>query len=281
MRSLHVILILLFFCSGNGFSQSDGSSWNRAEPVQRDLYLFHSPHGAVLPTAEMLQKGDWEFEVSHRFNTPVSEGPQTFWGMDGPAVIRLALGYAVSNKTLVTIGRTNIQDNLELQTKVQFLQIPHQSFPMLFAARGGIAYNGEIYDPIKNESRRYQGYVQAIWNTLIRKKVGIGIVPTYLINSHIFCVDVQNSLTLGVMAQYYVSPRWSFFAEWNPTVTGWRQDYDSFTLGFEVETGGHFFKIVATNNDYLNTTQYSAGANHAIGFEQLRIGFMITRLIKL
>jgi hypothetical protein len=112
---------------------------------------------------------------------------------------------------------------------------------------------------------------------MIQKKIGIGVVPTYLYNSHIFCVDPEYSFTLGSYVQYYLSSRMSLLTEWNPTVSGWRQDFDSLTFGLELETGGHFFKIFLSNNDKVNTTQHIAGANQDFTKGDFRIGFMITR----
>jgi hypothetical protein len=278
MHKIHVFLFLLAAAT-MASAQTTAVGWQRSEPAARPLELFHSQHVSMLPTAETLQKGDLEFEVSHRFSTPVSKGYHSFYGLDGPANIRLALGYAVSNRLLITVGRTNVYDNLELQLKYKALQIPNDLSPLLISVRGGAAYNGEIFDPVKNNSRRYQYYGQLIVNTLIHDKIGVGLVPSYLYNAHIFCMNPQYSLTLGTYLQYYVSPNWSLFAEWNPTVSGWRQSHNSFTLGLEVETGGHFFKILLTNNNKLNSSQYIAGADHDFWNGDLHLGFVITRLI--
>lgn len=255
--------------------------WQRSAPAERALELFHAQHVSMLPTAETLQKGDLEFEVSHRFIPTIDSGYDAFYGFDGPANIRLALGYAVTDRLLTTIGRTNVNDNLELQVKYKALEFPNDTAPVLIGVRGGAAYNGEIFDPVKNASRRYQFYGQLIVNTLIHEKLGIGLAPSYLYNANIFCCDPQYSLTFGSYVQYYVSPHWSLFAEWNPTVSGWRKSYDSFTLGFELETGGHFFKIILSNNDKLNSSQFLAGADRDFWDGGMRFGFVIIRLIKL
>jgi hypothetical protein len=62
--------------------------WQRSQTVAPALALFHSSHAINLPTAETLQKGDFEFEISHRFVPPMSEGYDALWGLDGPAHIR-------------------------------------------------------------------------------------------------------------------------------------------------------------------------------------------------
>ena len=272
VKQFFFFIIILF-----SVSMAQGSRWKRAEPVNQELHLFHSPYAASLPTAEMLQKGDWEFVVSHRFSPPITEGVDAFWGMDGPATIRLALGYAVSDKFMLHVGRTNVMDNIELQLKYKTWERKSDSLPLVLSVLGGLAYNAEIFDPVKNDARKFQYYGQAILNTMIDKKIGVGVVPTFLYNAHIYCVDPEYSFTFGSYAQYYVSPQWSVLAEWNPTVSGWRQDFDSLTLGIELETGGHFFKIFLSNNDKVNTTQYIAGANRDFTNGDFRIGFLITR----
>ncbi|MDZ7372066.1 MAG: DUF5777 family beta-barrel protein [candidate division KSB1 bacterium] len=256
-------------------------SWQRRAPETGPLELFHALHVSMLPTAETLQQGDLEFEVSHRFIPTIDSGADAFYGFDGPANIRLALDYAVTDRLLITVGRTNVQDNLELQIKYKALQFRHDRFPVLVSLRGGSAYNSEIFAPVKSSVRRWQFYGQLIANTLVGEKLGIGVVPSYLYNSHIFCCDPQYSFTFGSYVQYYASPHWSVFAEWNPTVSGWRKTYDSFSLGLELETGGHFFKIILTNNDKLNSSLFLAGADRDFWAGDMRFGFMITRLIKL
>ncbi len=260
-------------------AQNQPVSWKPGTPVRQDLQLFHSTHGINLNTAETLQANDWEFEVSHRFVPPITEGGDVFFGLDGPVKMRLALAYALSDRMLVTAGRSNLQDNWDVQWKYKTIQIKHNLVPLLVAVQAGLAYNAELSGKISENARRYQYYGQIIINTLLKDKVGIGVVPSFLHNSHIYCKDAQYSFNIGSYIQYYVSPAWSVLAEWIPTVTGWRSRYDTFSFGIELETGGHFFKIILTNNDTMNPSQHLAGADLDFGSGDWRIGFMITRLL--
>ena len=105
MRTILVsIVILLFFVSGI-FAQA---RWKRTGQSQPDMQLFHSTYLINLPTAETLQKGDFEFEISHRFVPPVNEGKDALYGLDGPVNVRIALGYAISNKLVATLARSNV-----------------------------------------------------------------------------------------------------------------------------------------------------------------------------
>ncbi|MGD9898820.1 MAG: DUF5777 family beta-barrel protein [Calditrichaceae bacterium] len=255
--------------------------WQRSRTLtEPDLQLFHSTQSVNLPTAETLQKGDFEFEISHRFFPTINEGPDTFYGLDGPVNMRLALGYAINNRMIVTLGRSNVSDNVDLQFKYKFLQLRGEKLPVLVAGRVGAAWNTEVGGRDKGDPDNFQYYGQLIINTLIKKRFGIGVVPSYLYNSNIYDDNVQDSFTMGLNGQYYVSSVWSVLAEWNPTVTGWRSSHNPVSFGIELETGGHFFKIILTNSYLLNPSQFLTGADIDFNDTEWRIGFNITRLLK-
>jgi hypothetical protein len=259
--------------------QAQGVTWKRKTASQPVFALFQSIHVINLPSAETLQKGDFEFEVSHRFIPPMSNGYDDFYGLDGPANIRLALGYGVSNRLFIVLGRTNVSGNVDLQAKYKAFEIENDIFPSMIALQGAMVWNTKVSNRSRGDSRNFQYSAQLIWNTMIGKKLGIGIVPSYLYNSAIYNDDVKQSFTLGNYLQYYFTSRWSVILEWNPTVSGWQDSYNSAAIGVEINTGGHFFKFFFTNSDKINASQYISGADLQFTRKNLRFGFMITRLI--
>jgi len=253
--------------------------WKRGPGVIPELELFHSTHVINLLTGETLQQGDFEFEISHRFVPPIKDGYDALWGLDGPANIRFALGYALTDHMVVTLGRSNVTDNLDFQLKYKAAQIRSDVLPSIVTLNLGVAWNTEVADRDKGDSRNFQYIGQLIFNTLIINKIGIGLVPSYLYNSALTTEEIKYSFTMGAYLQYYFPSAWSVLLEWNPTVTGWRDSYDSVSMGIELETGGHFFKIFMTNNDLINLSQFLAGADKKFGDGDVRLGFMITRLL--
>jgi len=275
---IFLAVIILISLISNASAQI---TWKQHEVVDNlPLQLFHSPQSINLPTVETLQQGDFEFEISHRFLPPIKNGTKDFYGFDGPVNMRIALGYAVTNDLVVTLGRSNVEDNLELKGKYRALQLKETFLPLLVGVQIGIARNTQTFGQTANAGRTYQYFGQLIFNTMIYKTFGIGIVPSYLYNSNIYVNEVQNSFTLGMNFQYYVSKMVSVLAEFNPTVNGYVNRFDSAAFGVELETGGHFFKIILTNNAKLNSTQFLSGADKTIGGGEWRLGFNITRLLK-
>jgi len=253
--------------------------WRRGSMVVPELALLHSTHAINLQTGETLQKGDFEFEVSHRFIPLIKEGYDAFWGVDGPANIRLGLGYAPSDNMVITLGRSNVTDNLDLQVKYKLAKIQNDILPSIITLNFGMAWNTQVGNRPKGDSRNFQYFAQIIYNTMIINKFGFGLVPSYLYNSALTTKEIKYSFTMGTYLQYYISDAWSVLIEWNPTVTGWRDSYNSVSMGVELETGGHFFKIVVTNNDVINISQFLAGADKKFSDGDIRLGFMITRLL--
>jgi hypothetical protein len=276
-----LVSLLLFADSSLLTAQDSGIRWQRRSDTARFIQLFHSTKAFHLPTGETLQKGDMQFELEHRFTTPVTSGWEGAYGLDGSVIMRIGLDYALTDRVLISMARSNLEGNIELLTKYKFLETEGTRLPLVMAIQAGLAYNGKPNSTVENSAGKVQYHASAIINTLYAKKIGLGLVPSYLYNSHIYCQDVQYSFTFGGYLQYYVSEFWSVLVEVNPTVTGWRDQYNSFAFGMEVETGGHFFKFLIGNNTRVNHSQFLAGAPDSFDSKDWHIGFNLTRLFKI
>lgn len=254
--------------------------WQREKSeVQLPVELFHSTYAVNLPTAETIGSRELEIEISHRFIPTIKSGSKDFGGLDGPVINRLALSYGIFSSTQITLGRSNLYDNYEFSVKQKLFENDNELFPFMLTFNGGVAWNSDHPVIESSDSKAFQFYAQLIFNTMYDKKLGLGVVPSYLHNSHPACKENQYSFTLGTYLQYYLSEVFSIVWEYNPTVTGWRDYHNPMSFGLEIETGGHFFKIFLTNSTDLNQTQFLSGADKSFDDGDLRLGFMITRLL--
>ncbi len=280
IKFLKTLTFLLIISFSPVFGQS--VQWKRTGPaVKPDLQLFHSTQTFNLPTAETMQKSVFEFEISHRFIPPITEGVDFLYGLDGPVNMRLGLGFALTNRLVITLARSNVDDNVDLQIKHKTFQFYNSYVPVLIGLQIGTAWNTGILGREKTDSQNFQYYGRVIFNTLLIKKIGLGIVPAYIYHSDIFSIDTKKSFTVGSYVQYYIFNYFSILTEWNPHVSGFRKPYNSVSFGIELGTSGHFFKILLTNNGTLNPTQFSLGADlPAVENGDWRLGFNVTRLLK-
>ena len=265
-------------------------SWQSSESSDEPVELFGATMTPNMPTATMLYKGDWHYEISHRFHPPINHGFDANYGFDGPANMRTAIGYGFTNNLNMTFGRSNVLDNYDLQIKYRLWDRDDSTLPSAIAVRGGIALSTEmppIVDRGRTDGSNFQFYGQFIYNALLLDgKIGIGIVPSFLYNSTIFSVDPQTTFTLGNYYQYYFDDLWGLWLEYNPALAGYQgilapgelgRSHDSLSFGTSIETGGHAFYLFITNNTRLNPAQYLVGAPTDASPKNWRMAFGITR----
>lgn len=282
-RVMPAVMIALALIASSANAQERASRWERrSEPTEPPVTVFHSPQSANLPTAETLRRGEWLFEISHRFLPAVSDGADALWGFDGPVYNRLGLAYAPSDRVLVGIVRSNLNDNLGLSAKVRLAEGGRGSAPWMLAVVGGVAWNTEA--PVGADDNEVQAYGQAIVNVLLGDRFALGVVPAVLYNPTIRSTPREVDFALGINGQFYASQHLSFLAEWvvtprHPDVDAAELENDGGSFGIELETGGHFFKVLLTNQVRMNPTQYLAGSQVAFEVGEWRVGFNITRLL--
>jgi hypothetical protein len=261
------------------------AKWKKKKPTKTQFTLMKSPQALNLQTAEVVPKGDLFYGISHRFNGPLSGGWSEFYGLDGGANMRTKVGYGITDNFMTTLGRSSTNAQLDLNLKYKILMSNKTlPIPIIISANAGLSYTEKPTNPNAKEFFDLsQFFGSLIINTMLFEHLGIGITPTYLHNSLIGAVDAQYSFTLGYYLQFYIGDDMtSFIIEGNPTIAGFRGDgsreyFDTYAFGVELETGGHFFKFLVSNNNLINQGQLHLGSPTALTFENLRFGFQITR----
>ncbi|MBT8395915.1 MAG: hypothetical protein HKO65_07660 [Gemmatimonadetes bacterium] len=252
----------------------------RVEATRPPVSVFHSTQAINLPTAETLSQGEWQFEIAHRFLPAVSEGSDALWGLDGPANMRLGLGYAPLDQLLVTLARSNFMDNWDLRAKLKVLEHGDGPFPLMAAIQGGVSWSSDVPERDSGDPGNFQYYGQLIVNTLVAERLAVGVVPSYLYNVLLDRIDPVQDLFWGFYGQLYLTDVVSVNAEWALGGNGAELDHDAGSFGIELETGGHFFKVFLTNSVRLNPTQFLVGTDFAFEPDEWRLGFAITRLLR-
>ena len=141
-RGLLITAVLLVPVGARG--QVRPVRWQRtSDATEIPITVFHSPQSANLPTAETLLQGEWQFEISHRFFPPFADGYDALWGLDGPVNNRLGLAFAFRDRGMVTLQRSNLDDNLDLNVKVRVFEAGRESTPVMVAvvAGNGLEWN--------------------------------------------------------------------------------------------------------------------------------------------
>lgn len=251
-----------------------------AVAAQGAIDVFHSTQSANLPTATTIPKGWGLFEISHRFLPSFSQGASALWGLDGPVYNRLGLAYAPTERLMVGLQRSNFNDNLEFNAKAWLAEGRSGEIRYKVAAMGGYAINfgATPIGGVKDNEAQYYG--QAIVDASISDRFAVGVVPTVFRNPRIEDVDPATTFVLGLHGQYRATRSLSLIAEWIASVESVAYPHDGVSFGLEIETLGHFFKLLATNQVRMNPTQYLVGTPFGYGKNDWHFGFNITRALR-
>lgn len=281
MRVTGTILSLLVLLSVPlGAQETDRPvQWERSEEAPPPpVTVFRSTQGINFPTTTTLGRGEWQFEISHRFVPPIADWRDTFFGLDGPVQLRLGLGYAVADWAVVTLQRSNLQDNLDLNVRGRLFTHRSDRFPFQVGAQLGVAYNDELPE-ISPTPEPWQFYAMVMFNQRLGSNFALGIVPAYVRNPEPTDSSPGDAFSVGLNGQWYLSDSWSLLGEWNFSEPWGDRIHDGGAFGVELETGGHFFKVVVTNVTSANPSQFLTGTEYPLAWNQLRLGFNITRVL--
>jgi hypothetical protein len=246
-----------------------------------------------LPTARSLDAGSWLFLISHRFNPPLNQGYDAFFGLDGSGIIYLSLGYAITDDLLVALGRSNASDNVELQTRYQIAQQRgERGGPIGLGVQGAVNWITE--EPprgtsrLRGEALKFTGQVSLTRD--FDDRVGVALVPGITFNPAEAVDSEEALLTLGLGVRWKVYQNLALVGEWVPIVSGYTRTqtfgndirFDTWGGGLEIATAGHVFQIVVSNSVGLASDQYLRGGDLDIrdALEgDLRLGFNIFRIL--
>ncbi len=271
-----------------GIDEVDQS--RKANPQPDRVYPFDGWRIVNLPTTRTLDARSFLFLISHRFNPTLRDGYDAFFGLDGSGIIFLELGYAVSDKLLLTLGRSNASDDVELRARYLIKrQAVQGNWPVDVSLHTTLNWVSEDPPGVKGRFRddAVKFTAQLTLARELPHDIGLAVVPGILFNAAEKIEGEDPVVTIGLGGRWRFSRNLSLLAEWVPIVGGYVRTttfgndirFDSWGGGLEITTGGHVFQIVLSNTVGLATDQYLRGGDLDIGKPDVRLGFNISRVL--
>jgi hypothetical protein len=202
-------------------------------------------------SVEIFSPGVLDFRISHRFG-PVYDGVYELFGLD-QSTIRIGLEYGVSPKFMIGLGRSTYNKNYDGFVKYAILQqSKNHNLPV------SIVYFSSIsIESIKKTQENYpfSGRInycnQLLIGSIVNSKISVQIIPSFVHKNMVEEKTFHNNIFLfGTGLRYKLSKIVSLNLEYHHRLT--RQDlqtnYNSFSVGFDIETGGHIFQLHFTNS---------------------------------
>jgi hypothetical protein len=208
-------------------------------------------------STKLVAKGGFNFIVSHRFGT-VKNGFENLFGLD-EAVTHLNFVYGISDHFNVSASRSSNQKIYELATKFRLARQQEGKLPFTLAVYTSVLANTAL-DTDNLPKLRFEhrlSYVgQLIISRKLTKELSLLVSPTFFHDNYVLDDSQENSqYAVAFGGRYKLGARWSINMEYglhlNRSSTSLYNN--PFSIGVDLETGGHVFQLHFTNSQSMNT----------------------------
>lgn len=291
---LKPILFLLVFIAGKSFSQdtintskdtSDLLNFvDNDQPKKEPVYgAFKSPRVIMSQSIEMLRPGVLDFRILHRFGA-VNGGAYEFFGLDGPATVRLGLEYGISNNVSVGLGHSTLFKELDYFLKYRPVQ---QSTGPGATPVSLVLVAGTTHTILHSTDGLYQAYFanrnayyqQAIIGRKFSEAFTFQTMYTLVERNFIDKTLYPNTIhALGFGGRIKISRRVSINADYQYILNQKNSAlHNPLSIGFDIETGGHVFQLHFTNSNGMNERAILTGSQYSWSKGDIFFGFNISR----
>lgn len=283
-----LFIILSFFAVGR-LSAQDSSllkSLNDSMDANKSRsYVtgtFKATHIINEQTIESPAKNNLNFVIQHRFGQ-LNSGSYNFFGLDN-ATLRLGLEYGITDDLEVGVGRSSYLKTFDGFLKYKLLkQTDGGGMPVSVSVLGTVTdYTQDMADkPYLNARYRTAYAAQLLIARKITRDLSLQVTPAFLHYNLVPTVADKNDVfAVGLGGRYKFTRRMSIDAEYdilpsNQVVS--TTVHNSFSLGWDIETGGHVFQLVFSNSQSMVPTQYIAQTPGTWGKGDIYFGFNISR----
>ena len=255
-------------------------------------------------SVENTAHGVLDFKIGHRFG-PVNGGANELFGLDA-ATIRLGLDYGVTDRLMVGVGRSSFQKTVDGFVKYKLLRQCDSGcdMPITFAVVAGTSINTlkrSDFWPYPEADRAYyfshriahsfQVILGRKFNESFTLQLNPGVVHLNLVETAAQTNDIIHmsgaarmklSKRVAINAEYfYVLPDQIPVPTAEQEQLGTLRTRNSFSLGFDIETGGHVFQLHMTNSLAMFERGFIASTTENWADGGIHFGFNISRVFTL
>ncbi|MEX0986687.1 MAG: DUF5777 family beta-barrel protein [Bacteroidales bacterium] len=234
-------------------------------------------------STELPGTGELNFMINHRFGL-LKDGLYTFFGLD-QADIRLGFDYGINENIAAGIGRNSYQKTYDLSLKAHLLRQKSSGMPL--SATGFVSgyYNTlQNYFPVEQENfLNRQSYVVQLniarkFSEIISLMAGgVWIHENYNLSAS----AAKDYVAMVASSRIRVFKRVHLLAEYYAVSNKNPGAYNPFSIGVDLDTGGHLFQLMVSNTQVtfekgLMTDTFGNWGNGEIyfGFNLIRVFYL-------
>lgn len=285
-------LFVLFVGSSAAYGQDDLLDLleSKQEPITNlTIATFKGTRVVSGHSVETNSKGVLQFLIGHRFGR-LNSGYRDLFGIDN-ATIRLGFEYGLTDNINIGVGRSSFQKTFDGTFKWRFLRQKYgaKNFPFTATVVSSMYMDGQEWaNP--DRTNYFTSKLNYTHSLLIARKfkdafslqlmptlVHRNLVKTIADKNTIFAMGAATSIkltgSLRLNAEYYYIPPNQIFSK-----IGGETVKNSFSIGIDLETGGHVFQLHFTNSRGM-TEKYLVGETTGSWTKgDIHFGFNVSRV---
>jgi opacity protein-like surface antigen len=236
---------------------------------------------------ELPPAGALNFVISHHFGT-INSGAYEFFGLD-QANIRFGFDYAFTDWISAGIGRSSVRKTYDGNLKIKVLRqsTGSKNMPVTMTYFTNMAITSLKWQE-PERTNYFTSRMEYVHQLLIARKFGsrvsMQLMPTYIHRNLVETIDDQNDVwAVGAGGRVKITNRVALTGEYYYLLPGQTADdfYNTFSIGIDLETGGHVFQLYLTNSQGLIEEQFIAMTSGQWSKGDIHIGFNINRTFQI
>jgi hypothetical protein len=280
------LTLSLFFLTAHVFAQDDllkmleqESASKEKEPVTATFKSTRLINGHSI---ENNKKGVLQFMILHRFGD-VNGGSYEFFGLD-EATMRLGFDYGVTDWLNIGVGRSTFEKTYDGLIKIKWLRQKKGGLPFTVTSVSTTALKSvKFSDPERKNyfSSRMYYTQQVLIGSKVTDALSLQLMPTLIHRNLVANTAEQNDVyALGGGGRIKLSRSITFNAEYYYVFPDQLADgfTNSFSVGFDIETGGHVFQLHFTNSRSMVEKGFVAETTGDWKKGDIRFGFNLNRV---
>jgi hypothetical protein len=285
----YLLLFLLLFTSFNMFSQDDDllSLLDEEESINYTTASFKATRIINLHSLENMSAGELDIKIQHRFGF-ISGGVYELWGLD-QSTIRIGADYGVTNSFMIGLGRSSYEKTYDgfMKLKVLRQSTGAKKMPITLALFSSMAIKTlKPSDP--DRENYFSNDLYYAFQMMLGRKFSdaftLQLSPT-LVHRNLVATEAEANdvLAMGFGGRIKLSKRVSLNAEYIYVLPDQLAEgfHNSFSIGFDIETGGHVFQLHFSNSTSMIEKGFVAETVGQWGDGDIHFGFNISRVFNL
>lgn len=280
-----VITFLLFFCFTTIITAQEDdllSLLGDDETIDYAEAAFKTNRVIQGHSIESTSEGVLDFKISHRFGM-VNTGFHELFGLDN-AMVRWGFDYGITDQLTIGAGRNSFRKIYDSFVKYKFLRqsTGQVNMPITAAWVSAFDFQGTKNnpDPDGKFASRWAFTHQIIVGSKISDAFSMQVMPTYVHRNLVDFNENNDVFAFGIAARQKISKWVAMTFEYYLTPGSQLPEnrYSSFSIGFDIETGGHVFQLHFTNSTSMANRGFITETTGDWGDGGVHFGFNVSRV---